>query len=838
MYNPGASRMDQEQLYEVQDGAPKRPEILEVLPENIPEELKKIDRWVCWKLVISEKKDGTKKWTKPPMNTEGFKVSITDPANWDTFDNVMQAYDTGRFDGIGFALSYNDDLMGVDLDHCIKDGKVQPEAQEIIDRLKSYTEISPSGEGIRIFGYGNLPEHGRKKDSKRGIEVYDDERYLTVTGNTIGDYDNPQNFKKEISKFYEEVFGDQKVEKIKKADLPKFRFELEEKELFELIGKSKQADKFNRLDMGDDSGYGSTSEADLAYMSILAFWTQKDPNRMDKIYRESARYREKWDSKRGRLTYGELTINKAISGTTEVYRPNAGIEFVEITDSGKPYLQHSVLADHIAQNYPVYYVEELATHKGIALYFEDEGRYLIQGEDNRVSRNIDQLAVSLLGKYNFLWKRSTKSDFWEYFDQALRTVSIYDFDQHPRLILYKNGVYNAETGVFSEKFDPELLLTKRMDCNFDLEAAKPENMSNFTRFFEDVARDNRDEENNAEPDKDLMNYMRFACGYAATGDRGREEFYFAFGNGQNGKSKLLEIIAAVMGSYAAVINVNTFTKEKGSKAQDQGYALAGLRAIRFLSTSETKKKTVLDSERIKNWTSGRKIKVREIYQSWIDLYPQLKIFIDGNNEVEIDSGIHTDRRFVLLPFNFQVSDEKKDLKLYEKLLEERDSIGTWLGLAAHDYCTKPFPTCAAVIEAKEDYYEVIDKLKGFVKYVVRFTKDSKDIVTNGEFWESYKRFSEIIENRYPLGEQTAKAEFKEQLARHGIHQSKNIDREYKGIRLKEFNNVDQIYEIELDLRNKDESKQESLPQDDSALCEYDDYVPDEDVINEELKAWG
>lgn len=762
---------------------PTKPKPLKVKPENIPQELKDIPRWVLWRY---ELRDG--KWTKPPYQPKGDRAKSNDSSTWSSFKEVTEGYNSGAFDGIGLVLVEDDTLIGGDFDHCIKDGVVDQEFQSYIDQLKTYTEISPSGKGLRFFGYAEFPEGGKNKIGN--IENYDSGRYLTVTGNKINDSEL-REFDNEFQKFHKSVFGKpEKIEPVKKKDLPKFRFSLEDDELLEKIRSSAQAAKFEALFSGapiDEYplNYQSYSEADLALCAILSFWTSKDPKQMDRIFRQSGLYREKWTEARGSMTYGEMTIAKAIRGTTEVYHPHEGSQFVDCSDSGKPYLLHAALADNIASNYPVYYVEELASHKGIALYFEDEGRYLLQGEDGRVSREIDKLAVSLLGEYKFLWKNSTKKDFWSYFDQALKTISIYDFDQHPRLILYKNGIYNAETDKFSEDFNPALLLTKSMDCKFDRELAKPENIPVFMKFLKDVARDNRNiYANNFEPDKEMMDYMKYTLGYGFTGERVLEKFYFFFGDGQNGKSKLLDICVEVGGSYATTININTFTKDKGSKTQDQGYALAGLRGIRFLSTSETKKKTELDSERIKTWTSGKRIKTRDIYKAWTELYPQLKIFIDGNNEVEIDQGMHSDRRFELVPFYYQVPEEKKDIKLFEKLLEERDGIGTWLGLAAHYYCTNSFPVCKACTEAKEEYYEVLDKLKGFIKHMVIFTEDNEDIVTNAEFEAEFNKYNRILNIEYPLIPQNAKTEFKNQLQRHGIRQTKNADRQYRGIKLK------------------------------------------------------
>jgi Uncharacterized conserved protein len=65
--------------------------------------------------------------------------------------------------------------------------------------------------------------------------------------------------------------------------------------------------------------YGSQSEADLALANYLAFWTGRDFGKMDAIFRQSVLYRDKWDEKHGKTTYGVATLNKAINDTNNVF---------------------------------------------------------------------------------------------------------------------------------------------------------------------------------------------------------------------------------------------------------------------------------------------------------------------------------------------------------------------------------------------------------------------------------------------------------------------------------------------------------------------------------------
>jgi len=159
----------------------EKPTALTVIPANIPEALKGLPQWVCWKYAWKEgKEDKPGKWTKPPFEPNGNFAKSTDSKTYSEFGEALAAYqeEESGFDGIGFVLTPIDPFVGIDIDHCFVDGIVTDEAQGIINELDSYTERSPSGAGIRIFVTGTIPK-AVKKDQ---IEMYAQGRYVTVTG--------------------------------------------------------------------------------------------------------------------------------------------------------------------------------------------------------------------------------------------------------------------------------------------------------------------------------------------------------------------------------------------------------------------------------------------------------------------------------------------------------------------------------------------------------------------------------------------------------------------------------------------------------------------------------
>jgi len=292
-----------------------RPQALQVIPDTIPTELKNINAWVVWQYRPS--KDG--KWTKVPYQLDGLThASSTDPATWGTFGEALKRYESGGCDGVGFVLHDGCGYVGIDLDHCRNDGKIDLQALKIIEEVNSYTEISPSGTGVRIFVKGKLPPGGRKKGN---IEIYDIGRYLTVTGCHLTSTPITIELRQEaIEALHERVFETSKDNQTNRSPYSEQRLELHDDVLLERAFSANNGPKVKRLYDGDISGYTSPSEADLALCSCLAFWTQ-DPTQLDRLFRASKLFREKWDEKHyaDGSTIGQKTIQKALAGNKEHY---------------------------------------------------------------------------------------------------------------------------------------------------------------------------------------------------------------------------------------------------------------------------------------------------------------------------------------------------------------------------------------------------------------------------------------------------------------------------------------------------------------------------------------
>jgi hypothetical protein len=323
--------------------------------------LMSIPNWVVWKYEeVQSGSNGTAevKMTKVLYfpQSPGRKASTTEPRTWTTYEVALACYlrKPDRFSGLGFVFQGQVILlMGNDLDHCVDEGgKIDDWALKIMRRLNSYAEFSPSGTGIHVFALAEMPPQidktgrithpGRKikvhgqRDPKAAVEMYSEGRFFTYTGNHVPG--TPETINEAQAVVYELIKELDMANEARNSheqdgqdkqgsdqDGQQGKSVLEDDELIEKALKAKNGEKFKILFKGGDcSQYGGDcSAADQALCNLLAFWTGKDREQMDRLFRRSALYRDKWDEVHGRDTYGGITIDAAIKKCHRTYTGKA-----------------------------------------------------------------------------------------------------------------------------------------------------------------------------------------------------------------------------------------------------------------------------------------------------------------------------------------------------------------------------------------------------------------------------------------------------------------------------------------------------------------------------------
>lgn len=161
----------------------------------IPQLLKERQQWVTWRLEDDPKRPDKPK--KIPCNPRtGGNAQSNNPETWSSYIGACRANKSRNHDGIGYMFGLDDGLVGIDLDGCRnpETGEIAPWAREILDRLNSYSEISPSGCGVKVIVQGKIAKALKRSLGEHiGIEIYNKGRFFTVTGNQQAEYpDSPQ----------------------------------------------------------------------------------------------------------------------------------------------------------------------------------------------------------------------------------------------------------------------------------------------------------------------------------------------------------------------------------------------------------------------------------------------------------------------------------------------------------------------------------------------------------------------------------------------------------------------------------------------------------------------
>lgn len=282
---------------------------------NIPKELKDLKQWCVWEKVS---RDG--KTTKVPKQTDGKPASANDQNTWTTYERAIGS--VIRFDGIGFFFSKNDPFCGIDIDGCIRDGKLTNEANKLLKCFMSYSERSPSGTGVHVIIKADKPGDRckfRDLPGMKEMEIYNRDRFFTITSNhIIGTPIQIEDRQIVLNTIYERALARQKSQITTNVESAGESPHLNDEEVINRLENAKNSDKFMRLYYGADfAEYNyDQSRADEALCRLIAFYTQ-DVEQIERIMRLSVLVRDKWDSHR---TYMERTINRVLSTQEVVYK--------------------------------------------------------------------------------------------------------------------------------------------------------------------------------------------------------------------------------------------------------------------------------------------------------------------------------------------------------------------------------------------------------------------------------------------------------------------------------------------------------------------------------------
>lgn len=699
--------------------------------ENIPEELKSVPNWVCWE-----------KASKIPKNpATGKNAQSNNPKTWGTFQQAVKACETFGFDGIGFEFG-NSPYFGVDLDHCINDIDF---IDDFVKTLESYTEISRSGDGIHIICKGKLPDGSRRKDN---VEMYSEGRYFICTGNVYNSkYSKVKNCTDTIKILYNKYLPANKP-KIKE----KVVVDLDDSEIVDKARNCKTGSVFSLLYSGDWQGLTqSQSEADLMLCGHLAFWTACDIQQMDRIFRGSGLMRDKWDRKTGITTYGQLTLNKAIAGCSDVYEPRADQDDTELAVQ---FFRGKTSKNQAVKNYDM-------TDTGNAQRLYDRFGHVLKYSYNRkkwmfwtgkkwqydesgyIKRIADMICEDLKKEAFQIEEEDAREKALRFANKTagskpkeamIKECQHLDgipaapehFDVYSEYLNCDNGVINLRNGELMPH-DSGLMMSKMCSSGYDVNHKPPKK---WLKFLDDITHSN----------KKLQEYIQKAIGYSITGSTREQCAFFLYGLGNNGKSTFLTTLSDLFGDYS--INAQPETIMLSKKDSGANTDIARLKSARFVTCAEPSEGMKLNEGLLKQLTGGDKVTARFLYGDEFEYTPEFKVWVATNHKPIVrgtDVGIW--RRIKLIPFEVNIKKEDVDKDLKYKLRKEYPQILAWAVEGCIKWQKEGLDEPDEVLAATADYKQEMDLIAAFVEQCVVIDYEATQRVMANELFAIYRAWA-------------------------------------------------------------------------------------------------
>ena len=747
---------------------------------NIPHELKMNGLFCVWKL--DEGRGG-----KIPFNP--VTKTLAKSNNPNTFNSYKTIFEylpdyykinnQGQVLG-GLGLGIFNGYSAIDIDDCRDNkGKLSPMAEDIIKYINSYTEISPSGRGIRIiFKTDDKINKDTHYINNRnlGLEIYisdNTNKYVTLTGNKLsGDSINSINISYVLEKYMKKHTHEVIINE------PSNIANIELKINSELKYNKKFKDAWNATAPGSGS---NESELDMSLTNHLAFIFEGDYGSIKEAFELSPyfaskddKHKEKWLV---RTDYRESTIKNAIT-SFHAYNIAREQEF-EFTDSGNANKFVANFGSQIKYNvdnkrWMIYngnywqtdiynYVKSLADMTIEQLKIEAMNSY---GEEQKAMKNNVKRLLSSYGKESMLKEA-------QHLDGI--PVSNGDFDNEPYLLNTASGVVDLRDGTIISA-DKMMMLSMYTDILINKNEPKI-----FLKFLDEIFMG----------DKELIDWFQLVAGYTLTGYTKEQAMFIFLGDGANGKSLLLDTMLKVLGSYGTTAGVDLLVDRRSQSSNLS--EVARLDKIRLVVSEEAEHGDRLRESSIKSMTSDHgEITARYLYGNEFTFKPIFKIFMATNYQPIIrgtDHGIW--RRIRVVPFNLKIPDHKQDRNLGAKFNDELGSILWWMIEGAMKWFKIAYiKTPKAITGAVTTYRSEMD-------LVQRWINDNCELGDNfaTSSIDLFKNISQYIYDN---------KEYQLSNTMFGRNMSKKFEKRrianktmYIGIRIREVNMVDALDDIEV-----------------------------------------
>lgn len=318
-------------------------------------------------------------------------------------------------------------------------------------------------------------------------------------------------------------------------------------------------------------------------------------------------------------------------------------------------------------------------------------------------------------------------------------------------------------------------LSKMMAVEFDPDAGCPD----FEKFLCSI-----------QPDPELREFLQRWFGYCLSGLTTEQKLCFFYGEGRNGKSTIVDLIAKMMAAYATTVPIESLAGSDQRKGSDATPDLVRLPGARMVRAAEPERGQKLKEGFIKAITGGEEILVRRMQQEFVEVTPEFKLTISGNHKPEIrgtDKGIW--RRVLLVPFLVSIPDEDVDALLPQKLWAERVGILNWLLEGLEKWLESGLMIPQEILDATEEYREESDPMLVFINTCCEVTGDpnqftrSRDLIDAFNWWYVDAGKGDAWTSKTVSRHFSDKSKFHKTPDGKGFTAAKVSDTGYRGIRL-------------------------------------------------------
>lgn len=615
--------------------------------DSIPQTLKDNGLWCCWKL--------TDKGKVPIDAITGKMARSNDKTTFHPFIDVLKRLanyynfdEHGKLLG-GLGLGIFNGFSAIDIDNCrdAVTGKMTPMAEDIIDYCQSYTEISPSGKGIRIiFRTDTVIDKNMYYINNRnnGLEIYisdNTNKFVTITGNVL--------YPSDVRYVDMTYVLNKYMSRENKLDIALTK----DKKLYELYNAQAPGSGANE------------SEMDLALCSKLAYYLDNNESMVNSAFISSpyflskdVEHKQKWLV---RDDYRLQTIKMALKPVPVVS------DNYDLNDTGNAHRFVARFGDIIRYNVDnqkwmiwngKYW--QMDVYNNIKNYAElvieemkQQVLSMAETNEKKALMNNIKRALSSSGKIAFLKEAEHISGI---------PVTNNNFDRDPFMLNCASGVIDLHDGTI-RPHDKTFMCSKYVP--YELSNDEPKL---WNKFLGEIFASNNE----------LIHYIQKIMGYALSGSTREQCMFILLGDGANGKSILTEVLYEVSGSYSKTSNVDVLLERKNQNG-NLG-EIARLNGVRNVVMGETKPGDKLNEGLIKTMTSGiEQIVARFLYGNEFEFTPIFKMFMMTNYRPIIrgtDTGIW--RRIKIIPFDVTIPDDKQDKDLMNKMQKEYPQILNWL----------------------------------------------------------------------------------------------------------------------------------------------------------------